>query len=321
MDRRRLVVAGIATAISWRAASAAPRANARVGYLELVKESDGEVLYREFVEGLQGHGYVEGRNLQLMRKSGRALPQRLRTLAAELAAAKVDVILAASIESARSAKVAAPRIPTVFVVSGDPVLEGLVASLSRPTGNLTGLITRDEELTAKRLQILKEAFPRIRTVAVVGSNLSVARTALDDAARRGQLDIVQFPVNQRDDYRDAAAAIARSNVDAVVVVEDADAVTDKTAFVRLMMAARRPVMFTSELFVEEFGLMSFGVSLRQQYRRAAFVVARVLEGTKPSDLPVEQPTRYELVVNARSAEEYSIVLPREFLARADRVIR
>jgi len=322
VNRRRLIVAGIAAAVGWRLAMAAPKANARVGYLELVKASDGEVLYREFVEGLRGHGYVDA-NLRVTRRSAGGQPERLRSLAAELGLAKVDVIVAASLEAARSAKVAAPGIPTVFVVAGDPILEGLVTSLSRPTGSLTGIITRDQELTAKRLQILKEAFPRIRTVAIVGSNLSVSRTAFDAAARQIQLEIVQFPVHQQDDYRDAAAAIARSNADAVLVVEDADALTSLSVFVQLMMSTRRPVMFNADRFVESDigGLMAYGVRLREVYRRAAYFTARLLEGAKPADLPVEQPTRYELVINARTIDVYSIALPREFLLRADRVIR
>lgn len=323
MDRRRLLVAGIAAAVGWRSATAAPRANARVGYLELVKASDGEVLYREFVEGMRGYGYVEGGNLRLMRRSAEGQPERLRPLAAEMAAAKVDVILAASLEAARSAKVAAPQIATVFVASGDPILEGLVTSLSRPNGNLTGIVTRDEQLAAKRLQLLKEAFPRLRSVAVVGSNLAVSRAAFDDAARRFQLDVLLFPVHRQDDYRDAAAAIARSSADAVLVVEDADALASLSVFVQLMMATRRPVMFNADRFVESDvgGLMAYGVSLREVYRRAAHFTARLLEGGKPADLPVELPTRYELVINARAIDVYSIALPREFLLRADRVIR
>jgi putative ABC transport system substrate-binding protein len=238
-----------------------------------------------------------------------------------LAAAKVDVILATTAEAARSAKFGAPGIATVFVISADPVLEGLVTSLSRPQGYLTGLITRSEDLTAKRLQLLKEAFPRIRTVAIVGSNLSVSRVAFGDAAGRLQLTILQFPVHQFDDYRDAAAAIARSTADAVLVVEDADSVTNLNTFVGLMMATRRPVMFNADVFVENGGLMAYGVTLGQQYRRAADIAVRLLEGAKPSDLPVEQPTRYELVVNLRAAEVYAIALPPDFLMRADRVIK
>ena len=320
MNRRRLLAAGIAVAVAGRWATAAPKPNARVGYLELVKASDGETLYREFVEGLQSHGYAEGRNLRMMRRSAGARPEALRPLAAELGAAKVDVILATTPEAARSAKVAAPGIATVFVISADPVLEGLVTSLSRPQGYLTGVVTRGEDLTAKRLQILKEAFPRIRAVALVGSNLSISRTAFDAAARQLQLEILQFPVHQFDDYRDAAAAIARSAADAVLVVEDADAVTNLSTFVGLMMTTRRPVMFNADVFIENGGLMAYGVSLRQQYRRAAYFAARLLEGAKPSDLPVEFPTRYELVINRRAAEVYGIVLPREFLQRADRGI-
>jgi putative ABC transport system substrate-binding protein len=279
VNRRRLILASIVVAC--HPAIGAARPSARVGYLELVKSSDGEMLYREFVEGLQSHGYMEGRNLQMLRRSAGAMPERLFSLAPELAAAKVDVILAASAQAARSAKLGAPGIPTVFVISSNPVVEGLVASLSRPQGHLTGLVTRGEDLTAKRLQILKEAFPRIRTVAVVGSNLSMSRVDFDEPARRLQLDILRFPVHRVDDYRDAAAAIARSIADAVLVVEDVDAVTNLTAFVRLMMATRRPVMFNADVFAEE----------------------------------------YELTVNLRAAGEYAIVLPREFLLRADRVIR
>ncbi len=323
MNRRRVLAAGVALALAARVAVGAPKANARVGYLEFVKASDGERLYREFIDGLGDYGYVEGRNLRVVRKSADGQRERLRTLAADLAAAKVNVILAASAEAARSAKVAAPGIATVFVISSDPVLEGLVTSLSRPQGDLTGLVTRSEDLTAKRLQLLKEAFPRIRTVAIVGSNIAMSRVAFDEPAQRLQLAILQFPVHQFEDYRDAAAAIARSTADAVLVVEDADAVTNIGVFSRLMMATRKPVMFNADIFIEGegWGLMAYGVSLRQQYRRAADIAARLLEGAKASATPVEFPTRYELVVNVKVAEEYAIVLPREFVARADRVIR
>jgi hypothetical protein len=167
-----------------------------VGYLELVKASDGEQLYREFVEGLQSHGYIGGRNLRIVRRSAGAQPQRLRSLAAELAAAKVEIILATTVEAARSAKLGAPGIAAVFVISADPILEGLVASLSRPAGRLTGLVTRGQDLTAKRPQFLKEAFPKISAVAMVGSNLSISRVAFDIAAARLHLSILQFAIYQ-----------------------------------------------------------------------------------------------------------------------------
>ena len=323
MNRRRFIAAGIAAAVACRAISGAPKPNARVGYLELVKQSDGERLYREFAEGLQSRGYVEGRNLKVLRRSAEGQPERLRAFAAEFGAMKPDVIVATSIEGARSAKFAAPGVPTVFVISGDPVLEGLVASLSRPQGHLTGVITRGDELTGKRLQLLREAFPAIRRVALVGSNLSLSRASSDDVARTLKLEILRFPFHDVNDYRDAAAAIARSGADAVLVVEDADAITNMRAFTLLMSATLKPVMFNADVFIEGegWGLMAYGVSQRQQYRRAADLVARILEGAKPSDLPVEQPTRYELVVNLRVADEQKFVLSREFLARADRVIR
>ena len=324
MNRRRLLVAGVAGVAAvtvGRLAKGAAKRDAHVGYLELVKESDGTLLYREFVEEFELAGYVNGRNLKLARKSAGARPERLRSLAADFAASKVDLIVAASTDAARGAKFGAPKAPAVFVISGDPVLEGLVKTLSKPHGMLTGITTYGADLTGKRLQILKEAFPKVRNIAVVGSNLSLSAVAFDEAARSLQLEITRFPIHQLSEYRDVAAAIMRSPADAVLVVEDADTITNIGAFVRLMMATRRPVMFNTDLFVDEFGLMSYGVSLRQQYRRAARMAARVLEGTKPADLPVELPSRYELVLNVRSAEEYAIVLPRELLQRADRVIR
>jgi len=156
---------------------------------------------------------------------------------------------------------------------------------------------------------------------MVGSNLSISRVTFDEAARRLHLGILQFPIRQFDDYRGAAAAIARSAADAVLVVEDADAVTNRIAFARPMMATRRPVMFNADIFVEHFGLMAYGVNLRQQYRRAADLAVKVLQGVKPSNIPVEQPSRNEPVVNLRAAKEYAMVLPRELVLRADRVIQ
>jgi putative ABC transport system substrate-binding protein len=225
VNRRRVLAAGVALALAARVAAGASKANARVGYLEYVKASDGERLFREFVEGLASHGYAEGKSLRIVRRSADGRNERLRNLAPDLAAVKVDVILATTPEAARAAKLGAPGIPTVFVIAADPVLEGLVTNLSRPQGSLTGLVTRSEDLTAKRLQILKEAFPAIRTAAIVGSNLAMSRVTLDEAARRLQLEILRFPVHQFVDYRDAAAAIVRGRADAVLVVEDADAVT------------------------------------------------------------------------------------------------
>ena len=320
--RRRLIVLALSAFATSRVA-AALRPNARIGYLEHAKASDGERLYREFVEAMQSHGYATGRNLTIVRRSADLETHRLRPFAAEMAAARLDVIVATTIEAAKAAKVAAPRVPTVFVAAGDPVHEGLVASIARPGGLITGVVTRGADLTAKRLQLLRDAFPRVSSVAVVGSNVAMARAAHADAAQRLGLAIQTFAMNDPVEYRDAAAAIARSAAEAVLVVQDADEVTNLNAFTRVMMATRRPVMFNADVFVEAegWGLMAYGVSLRERYRRVAAITARVLEGAKPGEIPVEQPTRYELVVNQRSADEYGIALPREFVERADRVIR
>jgi len=234
------MLAGMAAAVAGPGL-AAPRANARIGYLERVKESDGEALYRDFVEAMEAKGYAVGRNLRILRRSASAQPERLRALAVELANEKVDLIVATTTEAAKAAKVAAPRTPVVFVISGDPVLEGLVASIARPAGNATGLVTRGEDLTGKRLELLKDAFPRLRTVALVGSNVSIARIDAAAPAARLGLAIVPYAINHPDDYRDQAAAILRGASDAVFVVEDADEIVGLTPFTLLMMATRRPV--------------------------------------------------------------------------------
>jgi putative ABC transport system substrate-binding protein len=301
----------------------APRANARVGYLELVKASDGERMYGEFVEAMQANGYAAGRNLTLVRRSGDNEFQRLRTFAAEMAAARVDVIVATAAESAKACKFAAPKVPAVFIVAADPVHEGLVRSMARPGGLLTGVVTRGEDLAAKRLELLKDAFPRLRTVAIVGSNVSMARTSYAQAAQRIGVAVLEYPINDPTAYREAAVEILRSASDAILVVEDADEVGNIGAFSRVMAATRRPVMYGADAFVTDdgWGLMAYGVNLRERFQRAATLVARVLEGAKPAEMPVEQPTRYELVINLRVADDYGIVLPREFVQRADRVIR
>lgn len=320
--RRRVLLAGTAALVAGPSVFAA-RAGARVGYLEHVGAPDGERLFREFVEGLRARGYSEGRNLALLRASADMRAERLRAFANEFAVARVEAILASSTESARAAKVAAPGVPTVFVLSDDPVFEGLVRSLARPAGSLTGVVLRGEDLTAKRLELLRDAFPRVRSVAVVGSAGSLSRAGYREAASRLGVGIHEFRVEAKGDYREAAAGIARSDADGVLVVEDADEIAGLSAFVRLVMAARRPAMFNADVFVENegWGLMAYGVSLREQYRRAAGILASVLEGAKPADIPVEQPTRYELVVNLRAAQEYGHQVPAAFLARADRVVR
>lgn len=294
---------------------------ARVGYLAFASEADGELLHRAFVEGLGARGYHEGRNLTILRRFAAAQAERLSPLAADLRAARVDVILAASAQAARHAKTGAPGIPTVFVTSADPVVEGFVASLQRPGGDQTGIHTQSAGLNAKRLEYLAQAVPGLRSVAVVGSSVSIARSSAVEAAHRLQFASATFPVHGVNDYRDAAAAIARSDVGGVLVVEDVESVIDLLAFVKLMLATRRPVMFTSDVFVEYGGLMAFGVNLREQYANAAQITAAILEGARPSTIPVEQPSRYELVLNEPSLAAYGITLPDAFRLRVDRTLR
>jgi len=280
---------------------------------------------KAFHEGLHELGYVEGQNLAIEYRYAEGMSERFPNLAAELVRLKVDVIVTTAGPPSLAAKHATTTIPIVFTQVLDPVLEGLVASLARPGGNITGLSQTGPEMAGKRLELLKEAFPKISRFAVLrsaGSQASVARfkeTQL--AAKAIGVQLQSLEVRSSDDFDGAFRAAATGRAGALIVLQGSLINTHRTRIVELAAASRLPTMFEEGTHVESGGLMSYGPSFFDLQRRAAVYVDKILKGTKPSDLPVEQPTKFEFVINLKTAKQIRVTIPQSVLYRANRVIR
>ena len=300
-----------------------PKTMPRIGLLASGQGfgSAGEALRR----GLRELGWVEGQNVAIEYRYGEGKLDRLPELAAELARLKVAVIVADGDPVIRAAKQATRNIPVVFIAVGDPVREGLVASLARPGGNITGLTSISEELSGKRLELLKEAFPKVSRVAVLwnpnnASNVLELRE-MEGAARALGLKLRSLEVRGPDDFQGAFAGAAKDRAHALIVVRDP--LIDSRHFQILDFAVgnRLPSMHGETQFVEAGGLMSYGPSRVDLFRRAATYVDKILKGTKPADLPVEQPMKFELVINLKAAKAIGVTVPQSVLFRADKVIK
>jgi putative ABC transport system substrate-binding protein len=252
--------------------------------------------------------------------------ERFPNLAAELVRLKVDVIVTTAGPPSRAAKQATTTIPIVFTQVLDPVLEGLVASLARPGGNITGLSQTGQEMAGKRLELLKEAFPKISRFAVLrsagGSQASVARFKETQLAAKAMgVQLQSLEVRSSDDFDGAFRAAATGRAGALIVLQGSLINTHRTRIVELAAKSRLPTMFEEGTHVESGGLMSYGPSFFDLQRRAAIYVDKILKGAKPADLPVEQPMKFELVINLKTAKQFGLTILPNVLARADRVIR
>ncbi len=275
-------------------------------------------------KGLSEMGYAAGRNLAIEYRWAEGRQDRLPGLANELVRIKVDLILASGMSAVIAAKNATKTIPIVFAGAADPVAWGLVASLAHPGGNVTGLSElAGRELEGKRLEILKEAFPRITRVAVVlDSTGRVDPGPLQDAARALGLKLIfSDETVTPDEFRSAFAAMIRDKSNAVYAPQTPINVRHRDLIIELATKHRLPVMYGSSEFVEAGGLMSYGAHFPDLFRRAAIYVDKILKGTKPSDLPVEQPMKFELFISLRAANKIGVAVRSEVLARADRVIK
>ena len=269
-------------------------------------------------------GYVEGRNLVVERRFAEDRLERLAGLARELVQLQPDVIVALSVQANQAARNATTTIPIVMIISGDPVASGLVASLSRPGGNVTGVTTlADPSLTGKRLQLLKEAVPRAARIAVLGSGSLSVSAQLAEARRAAEaLRLKLVPVEVRNaDYDRAFATIVAERADAVFVLSGPTVTRDRDQIVERAARHRLPTIAGSVELVEAGGLMSYGGSNREVCRRVAVYVDKILKGFTPSDLPVEQPTKFELVINLKAAKALGLSLPSSLVERADTVIQ
>jgi putative ABC transport system substrate-binding protein len=280
----------------------------RIGFLSPASPGRPETshLFDAFRQGLRGLGYVEGQNLTVEYRWTEGTPERLPDLAAELARLKVDLIVAVTVPAIRAAQRVTTTIPIVMVLSSDPVRLGLVASLARPGGTTTGLASLIPELGAKRLQLLKEAAPRASRFAVLWNPtnpaLQIEGTDMQAAARTLGLTLRSFEVREAGELESALAAMTRERPDALVTVADSLTFVHRARIVEFAAKNRLPSMYGVREFVEAGGLMSYGTSVPDLFGRAAYYVDRILRGARPADLPVEQPTRFELVLNRASRE-------------------
>ena len=325
MDRRAFVVAlGVGLATRSEAHAQSQRA-ARIGWIGAWHSRSGaESLFDAFREGMRELGYVEGKNLTIDARWMEPVTREEATrLTAELLQSKVDVLVVQG-PAIRAAKAATGAVPVVFGFSGDPVAAEFVASLARPGGNLTGMTVLSVDLAGKRLELLKEAAPRVSRVAVLINPLHVGE---DDelresqaAAQRLRLALRPFPVRTAAEVGAALDAMARDHVDAVVALSSLLIMLQRNAIAEFGARQRIPTMSGWEDFAVGGNLMSYGPNLHHAWRRLAVNVDKVLKGAKPADLPVEQPTKFQLVINLKTAKAIGLAIPPTLLLRADRVV-
>jgi len=290
---------------------------ARVGVLA-VSAAAFSPRIEAFRKGLREHGYVEGKNVVLEYRYAEGKLDRLPDLAAQLVALKVDVIVTASPPAVRAAKNATSTIPIVFAAVGDPVAIGLVESLARPGQNITGLSIGGPELDGKRLELLKDAVPRTSRVAVLFAEMP--RKEREIAAQALGIQLISLPVRELGDIEPAFETARKENVHALLMSPSPLLNTVRERIVELAAKNRLPAMYAGPEFVEAGGLMSYAPSYVDLFRRAATYVDKILKGAKPADLPVEQPTKFELMINLKTAKALGLTIPPSVLGRADHVI-
>ena len=298
----------------------------RIGFLAAATPATAAHLLEAFKQGLHEHGYVEGKNTVLELRFGEGKAEQFPILAAELVRLKVDVIVALTNPVIDAVRQATQTIPIVMPAASDPVGAGFVASLARPGGNITGLTGYSPELNGKRLEILKEAFPKLSRVALLlspnfpGSTLDLKET--ESAARALGLRMQPLEVRDDSDIDRSFKAMIKERADALTMFPGHPVLfVNRKKIVELAANHRLPTMYSLIEFVEAGGLMFYGPDLLVGYRRAADYVDKILKGAKPAELPVEQPTKFDLVINLKTAKQIGLTIPPNVLARADRVIK
>ena len=326
MNRRAFTTLLGGAAVVWPIAARAQQAGKvhRIGVLETISTTLNVANFYALREGLRQLGYAEGQNLVIEYRSADGRDDRFPGLARELLALKVDVIVTRGTPAAKAVKNATSTVPVVMMASGDPVGVGLVTSLARPGGNITGLSAIVGELSPKRLELIKEIVPGLARIAVLAntSNDAVRRdwARIETAARSLGVQSQLLDLRESDALGPTFDDASARRADALVVVIDAITQANQQRIVDLAMKHRLPAIYSSREFVDAGGLMSYGVSYPDLYRRAATYVDKILKGTKPADLPVVQPTKFELVINLKTAKALGIEVPPSLLALADGVI-
>jgi putative ABC transport system substrate-binding protein len=328
IDRRTFLAGSGAVLLAAPLAAEAQQAGKvpRIGFLRGTSPSDRPPLLDAFRQGLRELGWVEGQNIVIDYRYAEGRFDRLPDLAAELVRLKVDIIVAQPVPAVAAAKNATETIPIVMISGGDPVVLGFVASLARPGGNVTGSSYGvGLELVGKQLELLKETVPKVRRVAVLWNPANPghppAIREVNVAARSLGVQLQLLEARGSNEFDGAFAAMAKERVGALLVLSDAMFALHRTRLADLAARSRLPAAYGTREMVEAGGLMSYGSSLRDLFRRAATYVDKILKGAKPGDLPVEQPTKFELVINIKTAKALGLTIPQSLLQRADEVIQ
>jgi putative ABC transport system substrate-binding protein len=297
----------------------------RIGYLGANSLSINPDRPEAFRKGLRELGYVEGKNIVIEWRSAEGKQDRLPALAAELVRLKVDIIIAGGPPSTRAAKEATITIPIVMGFDNDPVADGFVASLARPGGNITGLATLAPEISGKLLELLKEVVPRLFRVAVLGTSTQPGNAQslreTEVAAPAFGVKVQFLDILAPKDIETAFRAAGKGHADGVLVLQSPVINSQRTQVADLAVKSRLPGIFPQSQYANAGGLMYYGVNTVDLFRRAPTFVDKILKGAKPADLPVEQPTKFELVINLKTARQIGLTIPPNVLARADKVIR
>ena len=297
----------------------------RIGFLSVTSPSDRPPLLDAFRQGLRELGWVEGQNIVIDYRYAEDRVDRLPGLAAELVRLKVDLIVSEGTQGVTAARNATETIPIVMITVRDPVGTGLIASLARPGGNVTGMSgSAGLEIVAKQLELLKETVPKISRVAILSNPTNayhqLAIREVNVAARSLGVQLQLLEARGPNEFDGAFAAMAKERVGALLVLSDAMLSSHRTRLADLAARSRLPSAYAVRESVEAGGLMSYGPSFLDLFRRAATYVDRILKGAKPADLPVEQPTKFELVINLKTAKALGLTIPQSLLQRADQVI-
>jgi putative ABC transport system substrate-binding protein len=324
--RYQIIALILGTLVAPLSAGAQQSAKApRIGVLHVGAPATASHLVEAFKQGLREHGYVEGQNIVVERRFGEARPERISELAAELVRLKVDVIVVGTDQGVAAVRKQTQTIPIVMTNTTDPVGTGFVASLARPGGNVTGFSLMSPELGAKRLELLKEAVPGLSRVAIMwnpdvrGAVLEYRET--EGGARSLRLLLQSVEVSSADDFDRAFSAVTTGRAEALTVASSPLAFTSRGQIASLAQKNRLPSMYGLREFADAGGLMAYGPSSVEGWRRAATYVDKILKGAKPGELPVEQPTKFELVINLKTAKALGLTIPQPLLRRADHVIQ
>jgi putative ABC transport system substrate-binding protein len=325
---RKIVTVALCTllfALCFSAEAQQPEKVFRVGFLSSLSPSVVSERVDAFRQGLRELGYVEGKNIVIEYRYAEGNAKRLKELAAELVRLKVDVIVTGGPAVNRPAKEATATIPIVLSFDNDPVGNGFAANLAHPGGNITGLSTHYPEISGKQMELLKETIPKLAHVAVLGNSTvpgnaqALKETALAAEAFRVKLQYLE--IQDPREIETAFRAARKGHADAVLVLGSQVVTSHAKQFAELAARNRLPAIYWSPEFVEAGGLMAYSVSITDLFRRAAIYVVKILKGANPGDLPVEQPKKFEFIVNLKAAKQIGLIIPPNVLARADRVIR